>query len=218
MPRFDHGTMRAFAAEVMAAAGCSAAEADIVAEVLVEADLRGVYLARGDAAHAVHRVDSRWPDAPRRRDSGSCIESGDGRARRRGGCRSAIRRRRRGPRGGACEGGRHGLRLRAERHALRSGGALGAARGGPRLHWVLCQQRRRRGRRAGLWQSGGGPDQRPHRVGDPRQATSGAGGRHGRRRGRDGQGASGAGRRHVDSSRLGRGRGRPARPPTPPRW
>ena len=58
MPRIDHRTMRAFAAEVMAAAGCSAAEADIVAEVLVEADLRGVYLTWGDAADALHRVDT----------------------------------------------------------------------------------------------------------------------------------------------------------------
>ena len=42
--------MRAFAAKVMAAAGCSAAEADIVAEVLVEADLRGVF------SHGVMRL------------------------------------------------------------------------------------------------------------------------------------------------------------------
>ena len=50
VPRIDHQTMRAFAAAVMAAAGCSAAEADIVAEVLVEADLRGVF------SHGVMRL------------------------------------------------------------------------------------------------------------------------------------------------------------------
>ena len=50
VPRIDHQTMRAFAADVMAAVGCSAAEADIVAKVLVEADMRGVY------SHGVMRL------------------------------------------------------------------------------------------------------------------------------------------------------------------
>ena len=48
--RVDHNTMRTFAADVMAAAGCSAAEAAIVAEMLVEADMRGVY------SHGVMRL------------------------------------------------------------------------------------------------------------------------------------------------------------------
>ncbi len=50
--RIDSQVMRAFAAEVMTAAGCTAPEAELVADVLVEADLRGVF------SHGVMRVTS----------------------------------------------------------------------------------------------------------------------------------------------------------------
>lgn len=50
--RIDPQTMRVFATKVMAAAGCTAAEAELVADMLVEADLRGVF------SHGVMRVTS----------------------------------------------------------------------------------------------------------------------------------------------------------------
>ena len=211
--------MRAFAADVMAAAGCSAAEADIVAEVLVEADMRGVY------SHGVMRLTpyTEWIREGRMRPGAEIREVASSPAMAVLDAGAAV-----GPLSAAvgvdravelAKAGATGFVFVAERHALRSGGALGAARGGARLHRVLRQQRWRRGGRAGLRQPGGGPHQRSQSPGrSPAGATSGARGRHGGGRGRDGQGASGAGRRHVDSSRLGRGRGRSARPPTPPRW
>ena len=110
--------------------------------------------ARRDAADALHRLDSRRPDAPRRRDSGSRVGTGGGRSGRRRGARSGVRRPRRRPRRRAGPGGRGGVRVREERHPLRSGGALGAAGGRARLHRVLLQQRRRRGRRAGISAAG----------------------------------------------------------------
>jgi len=48
--RIDHPTMLTFAADVMAAAGCSPEEAASVADVLVEADLRGLF------SHGVMRL------------------------------------------------------------------------------------------------------------------------------------------------------------------
>lgn len=48
--RMNHQAMRTFAADVMAAAGCSAEEAESVADVLVEADLRGLF------SHGVMRL------------------------------------------------------------------------------------------------------------------------------------------------------------------